>query len=302
MHIHVCLYSKNGAVYSKWEALSNFLLQLQAHDYTIQLLPWKVTNHNGDNLAIKISSIPHAFFDLHMYVPQLASLTASWTTRAELGCIWHSYLFFSSLDSPAHLVNKMGPWLHTTKQGMWPCHLPLAEETICLGWLLYSALEYDLPALSQQIKMDTGGDMVLHFHTILDGLPVHVTHNKPHIKAIHLEVKQGIPSQLLKCIEQIYSSTARTFPLGIKMWLVPELQAMTTPEAHDKVINLQELQAWFLASTEIYRIGGVVDTIPNKNQLYDTLHAMTMPLSQGTKPTNCCSMLSAPPPQMMHIW
>jgi len=68
-NIRVCLYGKHGEVYSEWEALTNFLLQLQAHDHTIQLLPWKVTEHNGDNPAIEISSIPNAFFDLHTYVP-----------------------------------------------------------------------------------------------------------------------------------------------------------------------------------------------------------------------------------------
>ncbi len=132
----------------------------------------------------------------------------------------------------------MGPWLQITKQGMWPCQLPLAEETICPGWLLYSAPEYNLLALSQQIKKDTG-NVVLRFWIIQDGLPAHMNCRKPHIKAIHLEVKQGISSQLLKCIESTYSLTARTFPLGIKMRLVPELQATTNPEVYDKAINLQ---------------------------------------------------------------
>jgi len=133
----------------------------------------------------------------------------------------------------------MGPWLQITKQGMWPCQLPLAEETICLGWLLYSALEYDLLALSQRIKKDTGGNVALRFWIIQDGLPAQANRRKPRIKAIHLEVEQGISSQLLKRIESTYSLTARTFPLGIKMRLVPELQAMTNPEVYNKAINLQ---------------------------------------------------------------
>jgi len=78
----------------------------------------------------------------------------------------HPFMFLSSLVLPAHLVNKMGPWLQITKQGMWPRQLPLAEETICLGWLLYSAPEYDLLALSQRIKKDTGGNVALSFQII----------------------------------------------------------------------------------------------------------------------------------------
>jgi len=107
------------------------------------------------------------------------------------------------------------------------------------GWLLYSTPEYNLPALSQQIKKDTGGDVALHFRIIHDSLSAHANRRKPHIKAIHLEVKQGISSQLLKRIESIYSLTARTSPLGIKMCLVPELHATTNPEVYDKAINLQ---------------------------------------------------------------
>jgi len=106
--IRICLYGKNGAVYSKWEALTNFLLKLQGYDRIIQLHPWRVTDHNCNNPAIEISSIPNAFFDLHRYVPRLANLTASWTTRAELGRTRHPYMFFSSSVSPAHLVKKWG--------------------------------------------------------------------------------------------------------------------------------------------------------------------------------------------------
>jgi len=276
--ICICLYGKTSAVYSEWEALTNFLSQLQVYDRTIQLLPWKVIDHNGDNPAIEISCIPQVFFDLHMYVPWLANLTASWTTRAQLGCMQHPFLFLSSSVSPAQLVHKMGPWLQTTKQGMWPRQLPLAEETICLGWLLYSAPEYNLSALSQQIKKDTGGDVALCFRTIQDSLPVHAIRNKPHIKAIHLDVAQGVSAQLVKRIEGTYSSTTRTFPLGIKMQLVPELQATANPVGFDKAINLQARQKRFLAYTKTYMIGGEdMDTILNMPQVYETLQAMTLP-------------------------
>jgi len=59
--VHLCLYGKNGAIYSEWEALINFLLQLQALDNTIQVLPWYTSTHQQHNLPIAISSIPQAF-------------------------------------------------------------------------------------------------------------------------------------------------------------------------------------------------------------------------------------------------
>jgi len=134
--VRLCLYGKNGAIYSEWEALTNFLLQLQALDKMIQVLPWQTQTHQYLNPPIDILSIPQAFFDLQTYAPRLASTTANWTTRAELGRTRHPYLFLSPSVPPAQLVARMGPWLCETKQGLWLCQLPLAKHTICIGWLL----------------------------------------------------------------------------------------------------------------------------------------------------------------------
>jgi len=48
-----------------------------------------------------------------------------------------SSLFLGSTVSLAVLAQKLGPWLCTTKQGLWPQQLPLVKQTICLGWLLF---------------------------------------------------------------------------------------------------------------------------------------------------------------------
>jgi len=109
--VRVCLYGMNGEVYSEWEGLTNFCLQMQEFDDTIQILPWSVKDHNKQNPPLAISQIPDSFFDLHTYVPRLASQEAHWTTRMELGRTRHPYFFLSSSISPEELVNKMGPWL-----------------------------------------------------------------------------------------------------------------------------------------------------------------------------------------------
>jgi len=96
----------------------------------------------------------------------------------ELGHTCHPFLFLRSLIPLADLVKKMGPWLQDTKQGLWPRQLPLTEQTKCLGWLLYSAPEYHLSTLLQQIKQDTGIDVALHFRSISDGQPGHATNTR----------------------------------------------------------------------------------------------------------------------------
>jgi len=159
--LRLCLYGQNGEVYSEWETLTNFFLRLQAIDDSIQLLPWQARPDSGNTPPIAISQCSQSFFDLHTYVPRLASTKASLRSRFELGNTRHPYLFLRSSVQPATLVDKMGPWLRATKQGMWPRQLPLVEQTKCIGWLLYSAPEYDLDELRRLLKHLTGVDVAL---------------------------------------------------------------------------------------------------------------------------------------------
>jgi len=215
--IHVCLYGMNGEVYSEWEGLTNFFLKMQEFDDTIQMLPWSVKDHNKQNLPLAISRITYYFFDLHTYVPHLASQEAHWMTQMELGHMRHPYLFLSSSISPEELVNKMGPWLRATKQGLWPHQLRLTEQTKCISWLLYLAPEYHLSALRQQIQQETRIEVALCFRTIHEGRPTNAEHTPSRTKAIHMEVDLNILPEQQNRLERIYSSSARTFPLGIKM-------------------------------------------------------------------------------------
>jgi len=115
--LRLCLYGKNGEVYSEWEAVTSFLRRLQAIDDSIQLLPWQVGPDCGNKPPLAISQSTQFLFDLHTYVPRLSTET-SLRTRIKLGHTRHPYLFLSSSVQPGTLVDKMGPWLRATKQGM----------------------------------------------------------------------------------------------------------------------------------------------------------------------------------------
>jgi len=197
-------------------------------------------------------------------------------SRFELGNTRHPYLFLRSSVQPATLVDKMGPWLRATKQGMWPRQLPLVEQTKCIGWLLYSAPEYDLEELRRLLKRLTGVDVALRFRCIQDSRPAKATQT-PSTKAIHIEVDKSIPALQLTGHERTYSVTARTFPLGIKMRLVPDLQTLTNLDAYDKAIWLQSIQAKFLERTKTHWIRDNVSHSHNSPlPLYDTLRAMKL--------------------------
>ncbi len=70
-------------------------------------------------------------------------------------------------------------------------------------------------------------------------------HTIPSTKAIHIKVEKSIPSFQQTCLERIFSATAPTSPLRIKMQLVPKLKVLTDLEAYNTANQLQSLQAKF---------------------------------------------------------
>jgi len=210
------LRSTDGTTHSEWEGVTHLLSQMQEIDDKIEVWPWAAKDQNHYT-PIAINTIACSFFDFQIYVPGLASTNVNLRTRLVLGDIRYPFILLSSSVQPSQLVEKLGPWLSATRQGMWIRQLPLAEQTTCLGWLLYLAPEYNLSLLCQQIKKDSGIDVVLHYCRILGDGSDQVDCPTPHPKAIHLEVDSStLPSQL-KRLERVYATEAKTFPLGIKM-------------------------------------------------------------------------------------
>jgi len=121
------------------------------------------------------------FFDLSIYAPQLIGF--EWMA----GFTCHSLLFLVSSLLPATLAKNLNPWLCATKQGLWPCQLPLIKQTTCIRWLLFSAPEYNLDELCHTILMATGVEVALQDHTICDnvleqapGRPASTHQSNPH--------------------------------------------------------------------------------------------------------------------------
>jgi len=73
--------------------------------------------------------------------------------------------------------------------------------------------------------------------------------------------------------------------LGIQIHLVPELQASTTQITCKKIINLQSLQANFLAETEMTKLYIQQPSKLNKSQLYAPLRAILSKATHPIKPT-----------------
>jgi len=279
------LRSTDGTIYSEWEGVTNLLARLKEVDDQIEVWPWAVKDHNHHNPPIAINNTAYSFFDLQIYVPGLASTNANLRTRLVLGDKRHPSILLRSSVRPSQVVEYLEPWLSATKQGMWICQLPLAEQTTCIGWLLYSAPEYNLSWLRQQLKQDTGIDVALRFRSILADRSGQVDCTTPCTKAIHLEVDScTLPSQL-KGLKKTYATDAKTFPLGIKMRLVPTCGTGNNQVFNTRVAQSIRLQARFLKYTETRWIKDAnSEAMAQKCPLYNNLRAMTLPLSLAKQP------------------
>jgi len=101
----------DGTTYSKWEGITNLLLQMQMINNMIEMWPWAAKDQHQHNMPIAITTVAWSFFNLHIYVLGLASTNTNLRTRLELRDLWHPSLFLCSFVPPTQLVNKLGPWL-----------------------------------------------------------------------------------------------------------------------------------------------------------------------------------------------
>jgi len=83
--LRICLYGAHEEVYSEWKALANFLVQLQAINNKIRLLPWQEATEQDHNPTMTIAQCINSFFDFHTYVPQSASKEVNLRTWAMFG-------------------------------------------------------------------------------------------------------------------------------------------------------------------------------------------------------------------------
>jgi len=257
--------TKKKQLLSEWEAFTNLLRQLATIDGSIVLYPWSSADHNSQP-AIPLEPEPSVFFDLTIYAPQLMSHT--WMANPTQ----HSSIFLGSSVTPVSLTQKLEPWLRSTKQGLWPRQLPLVETTVCLGWLLFSAPEYNLEELWWTIQLVTGVNVALRYHIIRDSLPVKAPHQTPRIKAIHIEVDSKAPQNHHKRIRNVFSAKTKEFPTGIKMRLVAEISTLTSNTDQLKAEQRQALQAHFLAISSIQWLHVIPSPNHDKHYMMASLH------------------------------
>jgi len=223
------------------QAVMLIFAKLQSIDKHAIIYPWSEEDRRQRIPPItNLDEFPTMLSTLRVYAHRLY-------VRPDGGTCYPQ-LFFGFMDKPSAIMENIGWWFKSTDQGMWPMTLQNAEDTTCLGWLLYSANEFDREALCREIWQFTGVAVSIRFREIDDGNGR--SENREIIKALHLDINKADPLEYKGRLEALYSSSATTFPLGIKMRLVRDLKLLTNIKAKEKARSLRATQGQFLQQTE----------------------------------------------------
>ena len=222
-------------------ALLQFLSKIWAAEPEAVLYPWRENDRRlGVPALTSPAQLPQKWAELKQYIHRAR-------LQMEGGHHW-GQIYLGLNISAATLLEEVGHWFAATKQGLWPVQIQKAEDTTCLGWLLFSGPEYDKDALRQAIWNMVGVEVALRFRKIFH--PSKPRDPTAGVKALHLEIDSKEPRSQRTAVEKLYSAHANFCPLGIQMRLVPETHELANHTAIAKAVCLREKQKAFLAQSE----------------------------------------------------
>jgi len=171
-------------------ALMQILEKIQTVDKHAIIYPWSMEDRKQ---RLPVLTTPGDF-------PSLVSNIWSYAHRLFIrsdGGTYYPKKILGLMAPPASIMANIGWWFKSTDQGMWPMDLQDVEETVCLGWLLYSADEFDRAALCYEIWQFSGVLVALCFRDIDDGV-AKGTANHTIVKALHLDINKADQPELKK--------------------------------------------------------------------------------------------------------
>jgi len=160
--LHIKVTARENQVELFHQAFCKWYLKVKEADHQAILYPWKGKDRDKEGVLIENpTDIPTALPLLKKFINKLFL----WMTG---GNYYIQVLLGTDVDIET-IMQTIGWWLKSTEQGMWKAPLQFAKNTVCVGWLLYSADEYDCKALCQDIWDLTGIQVALRYRIIDDG-------------------------------------------------------------------------------------------------------------------------------------
>jgi len=255
-------------------------------DGSIILYPWAAVDCNEDPSPLIENST-----DIPNSLPLLCKFVHKLFLRMS-GGDYHVQVLMGSQEEISTIMQTIGWWLKSTSQGMWLTDLQAAEDTICVGWLLFSAGNYDREALTQEIYNFTGVQVVVRYRAIDDGKKVDKSKKldpkapppPSPVKVLHVDVDKAHYGVNRSRIEHLYLSSATVFPLGIKMRFVRDYRLLTNSQAKAKANCLRTHQERFLSNMETCTTWEIANLDLEDRTTEATLRQMIMNIPDPANP------------------
>jgi len=176
-------------VESVWEALAAWFTKIKEIDKNAIIYPWtSVDRKNKEKCIEKPSKIPFLLSNMKKYLHNLYIQAKGGT--------YYPQIMVGLMELPTKIMENISWWLQFMEQGMWVPPLQMAEDNTCLGWLLYSADEYNQEELRNKIWAFIGVNVALQFQEIDNGIPQKEgSLRTPCPKALHIVIDKGDPAR-----------------------------------------------------------------------------------------------------------
>ena len=220
------------------EVLQAFLTQLQSVDPKLIIYPWKMEGLGNKNKCLKnAKEMPKTLSGIQEYFHNCWPIKKGGTQYIQV-FLGHAHPF-----DMLHLDIKW--WLDNMQYGMYLKQLQV-ETTQTTGWLLYLTCDMELDKLRATIWKEHQIKVSMHWHIILIGQRITLPEDQ-QIWAIYIELNGDCHGEHLSKIQEIYSfKQTSSFPLGIKMWFIPNLRGLNE-HSHAKYFHARAHQGNFCA-------------------------------------------------------
>jgi len=138
------------------KAFCKWFLKLREANPQVLIYPWAESVQDKEGILIKNPT------NILMSLPLLKKFVHKLFLQTTGGA-YHMQVCMGMEQDLVTIMETIGWRLKSMEQGMWRTDLQMAEDSLCAGWLLFSANEYDREALSQEIWNLTGILMELQF-------------------------------------------------------------------------------------------------------------------------------------------
>jgi len=136
------------------QAFCKWYLKVKEADQQAAIYPWRGKDRDEEALLVENPT------DIPTSLPLLKKFVNKLFLRTMGGNYYIQVLLGTDVDLDM-VMQTIGWWLKSTKQGMWKAPLQFAKNTVCVRWLLYSADKYNCKALCRDIWQLTGIQVAL---------------------------------------------------------------------------------------------------------------------------------------------